>query len=391
MIMWLAPMDGVTDYPYRILVEKIFSKYWEKENELRKRTEFMSADWYMINPSRLVKHLIKSPNEKRLIAQIYWWNKDTLIKTAQDIEKKYPGFFWIELNIWCPSPKVLACGAGAGMMKNKTKTLEYIKEISESIDIPFSIKTRAWLNENDKNEQFDFIVQAAKYCKTIAIHWRTYNQWHQGSVDREFIYNIKKTVWEWCIIIGNWWIQSYEDTKRHDRHIDGIMIWQAAIHQPRIFTPHIPSKDEKKNIAKDHFLSMIAYEVYMNKTREQYPEVSDQLAINRQNLHLQKKYNPDSDELINIPEINFHDYVFPMPEDNTIEEYKNIIEQSIIQNDNILKINNFNINIEDIRCWIDFRKYVFWYIKWYENTKSIKDKLIQTKDIRLIYNIIQNR
>jgi tRNA-dihydrouridine synthase len=71
----------------------------------------MSADGYMINPSRLVKHLIKDQTEQKLIAQIYGGNIDTLIKTTQDIEKKYPGFLGIELNIGCPSPKVLSCGA----------------------------------------------------------------------------------------------------------------------------------------------------------------------------------------------------------------------------------------------------------------------------------------
>lgn len=390
MIMWLAPMDGVTDYPYRMIVEKFFSKYGDKNNELRKRTEFMSADGYMINPSRLIKHLIKSPNEKRLIAQIYWWNKDTLIKTAQDIEKKYSGFFGIELNIWCPSPKVLSCGAGAGMMKNKEKTLEYIKNISESLSIPFSIKTRTGLDNNDRENQFNFILQAAKYCKTISIHGRTYKQWHQWEVDRDFIYHIKQEVGNSCRIIGNGGIESYEDTKRHSGHIDGIMIWQAAIQQPWIFTSHIPSKEEKKEIAINHFITMIAYEVYMTKTREQFPEISDQLIINRQHLHLQKKYNPDSDEIIDIPSIDFHDYVFPMPEDNTIEEYKSIITNTIKNQEEYIKIDDFSLSINEIRCGIDFRKYVFGYIKGYENTKITKDQLIQTKDIRIIYNILKN-
>jgi len=46
----------------------------------------------MINPSRLVKHLITCEDESNLIAQIYGGNIDTLLKTAQDIEQKYPFF-----------------------------------------------------------------------------------------------------------------------------------------------------------------------------------------------------------------------------------------------------------------------------------------------------------
>lgn len=388
MILGLAPMDWVTDYPYRMIVEKIFRQY-NKKNTLWTRTEFMSADGYMLNPSRLIKHLITDQTEGHLIAQIYWGNIDTLIKTAEDIEKKYLGFSGIELNIWCPSPKVLSCGAGAGMMKNKEKTLEYIKILSESVHLPFSIKTRSWLNENDKKAQFQFIVDASQYCKTISIHGRTYSQAHNGWVDRDFIYDIKKAVNKDCTIIGNWGIEFYEDCDQYIHNLDGIMIWQSAISNPRIFTNHTPTKEERKEISKQHLLLMWAYEIYMNHTRTLYPEMSDQLALNRQNLHIRKKYDPNSDEFMDIPAIDFHDYVFPMPTQSMIREYTKIIEQHIQKNEKNINFWQFEYNIDDLRSGIDFRKYVFGYIKGYDNTKEIKQALINTKSFSEIYNIIQ--
>lgn len=102
-------MDGITDLPYRTIVKKIFDRY-NIDHELRLWTEFMNADGYMTHPARLVKHLIHHNQEIPLYAQIYGGNEDTLIKTAQDIERKYPSFAGIELNIGCPSPKVMACG-----------------------------------------------------------------------------------------------------------------------------------------------------------------------------------------------------------------------------------------------------------------------------------------
>lgn len=71
MIIGLAPMDGVTDYIYRRIVQDIVNRHGDKKHTLRKRTEFMSADGYMINPSRLVKHLVTCQDEHHLIAQIY--------------------------------------------------------------------------------------------------------------------------------------------------------------------------------------------------------------------------------------------------------------------------------------------------------------------------------
>jgi tRNA-dihydrouridine synthase len=110
------------------------------------------------------------------------------------------------------------------------------------------------------------------------------------------------------------------------------MIGQAAISNPRIFTQYKPSKEEKKQISKEHLLLMCAYEIYMNHTRTLYPEISDQLALNRQHLHINKKYNPDSDEFNEIPPIDFHDYIFPMPDHHTIQSYCTIIEDHIKKN-----------------------------------------------------------
>lgn len=150
-------MDGITDCPYRLIVQDIFKQYSKTtltnslthqitnspNHQLQTRTEFMSADGYMINPSRLIKHLIITDDEPHCIAQIYGGNIETLRETVIDICEKYPQFAGIELNIGCPSPKVMACGAGAGMMKDKAYTLEVIKTLSEVSTLPFSIKTRA--------------------------------------------------------------------------------------------------------------------------------------------------------------------------------------------------------------------------------------------------------
>jgi len=91
-------MDGITDLPYRCIVKKVFDKY-NIDHELWLWTEFMNADGYMTHPARLIKHLICTDFDTPLFAQIYGGNEDTLIKTAQDIERKYPYFTGIELNI----------------------------------------------------------------------------------------------------------------------------------------------------------------------------------------------------------------------------------------------------------------------------------------------------
>jgi hypothetical protein len=79
-----------------------------------------------------------------------------------------------------------------------------------------------------------------------------------------------------------------------------------------------------------------------------------------------------------------------MPDHQNIIDYVRLIEDNIIRWEKNINFWQFEYNINDLRCGIDFRKYVFGYIKWYNNTKDTKQALINTKDISEIYNIIQN-
>lgn len=258
-------MDGITNAAYRIVVKQIFEKYnKEADNELRMWTEFMNAEGYIRQPQRLVHHIIRTEYETQTIAQIYGWDHDDLVATAKDIVAKYPWFAGIELNIGCPSPKVMACGGGAGMMKEKEKTLSLIKRLNEAVaPLPFSIKTRAGLTDDDKAAQKEFIIAAAPYCKAITIHGRTYKQSHSGAVDREYIYEVKKAVGDNCLIIGNGGVKSYEQALELKKNIDGIMIGQAAIADPRIFVNHQPTPEERREVILFHLkLMIIAYDYY---------------------------------------------------------------------------------------------------------------------------------
>ncbi|MDR0282889.1 MAG: tRNA-dihydrouridine synthase family protein [Candidatus Peribacteria bacterium] len=179
MYLCLAPMDGITTYATRKITQEIFEQYGKKSDSLQLWTEFMNVDGFLINPRKVIKHLLTDVTQKP-IAQIYGGNPDTLLEAAKIIQTNYGEVFsGIELNTGCPSTTVMKVGGGSDMMKNRAKTLEIIKQLSETTKIgglPFSIKTRAGMNEEDKEKQADFLLEASKYCYRISIHGRTLKQ-----------------------------------------------------------------------------------------------------------------------------------------------------------------------------------------------------------------------
>jgi len=96
-------------------------------------------------------------------------------------------------------------------LKDKKQTLDLIKKLRKTVKMPFSIKTRTGLNDADKQAQFDFLVEASKYCDMITVHGRTTNKVYSGEADWKFIYELKKQCSPTCKIIGNGGIKSHED------------------------------------------------------------------------------------------------------------------------------------------------------------------------------------
>ncbi len=275
MILWLAPMDWITDLPYRIITKRIFDKYnTNPENQLRLWTEFMTSDWYVVNPHKVIKHMLHTEFETPLILQIFGGKKEKLLATALDLEKRF--WIWkdweikiagIELNTWCPSNTVMKNGWWSALLKDKKETLNIIKTLSEKLTVPFSIKSRTGLNEEDKKAQLEFLVEASQYCHIISIHARTLKELYTGEWDRDFIYKLKeeiKKTWNNCKVIWNWAVKFHEEIDNKSQNLDWIMIGQAAIWNPRIFTNHIPSHQEKFQTILEHFELMAKREIFTN-------------------------------------------------------------------------------------------------------------------------------
>ncbi len=341
MILGLAPMDGITDCAYRMIVQDIFEENNKKGEELWLWTEFMNVDGYLINPHKLIRHMVTTSSQNNLIAQIYGWKEESLIKAAIDIEKKYWNYFaGIELNIGCPSPRVMAWGWGSGMMKDKANTLSIIKNIKQNISLPFSIKTRSWLNSEDEKSQFDFILEASQYCHIIWIHGRFFKQSHAGDVNWDFIYDVKKHIsqerWDDCKIIWNGGIRSYEDIQLRCQNLDGIMVWQAAIGNPWVFVDHSPTLEERHNIILKHINLSLACELYFSDYQEK----------NR------KKWQSEK-------------YSFPMPTKETLQAYQDSFPER---------------DLSESRAPIEFRKFLFNYVKGIPSSKEFKIKVATIKD-----------
>lgn len=310
----------------------------------------MNVDGFLINPHQVIKHALTTQWQKPIL-QIYWWKEETLIQATEKIQNEYADLFsWIELNTWCPSNTVMKVWWGSDMLKDKSKTLKIIQELSEiQGSLPFSLKTRAWLNDSDKESQSFFIREASKYCSKISIHGRTLKQLYTWMADRNFIAEIKKDIeTNWnseCKIIGNGWIASYDDAenKLSEFNLDWIMIGQAAIWNPRIFTSHKPTLEEKCETVLKHL---------------DYSIACDQRF--------------DEKVACKLWEITIQDLEIPIER----------IENRAKENQNKSDLQPHTI--------VEFRKFLFQYVKWIPWSKEWKQQVLVCKDYQELKNQIIN-
>ena len=348
MYLCFAPMDWITNCATRLITSQIFEKYWKKEDTLNLRTEFMNVDWFLINPHQVIKHALTTQWQKPIL-QIYWWKEETLIQATKKIQNEYSDLFsGIELNTGCPSNTVMKVGWWSDMLKDKEKTLNIIKELTEiQGPLPFSLKTRAWINENDKKEQMNFIKDASQYCSKISIHGRTLKQLYTGESDRIFISETKKNIeTNWnseCKIIWNGWINSYTDAQNKllEFNLDWIMIGQAAIWNPRIFTTYEPTLEEKCETILRHLDYSIACDQWFD---EKIASKSWEISTQDLNISLERL-------------------------DNRIKENQN---KSNLQPHTI----------------VEFRKFLFQYVKWIPWSKERKQQVLNCKNYQELKNQI---
>ena len=153
------------------------------------------------------------------------------------------------------------------------------------------------------------------------------------------------------------------------------MTAQAAIGNPRVFVNHTPTLQERYNIIIEHLKLAIAYEIRFNQTLEQYPNdpTDPILQSNKLVLHYKKKIDDDDTLVHTKKETQIHNYKLPFPQLQDIQSIANTIQPD---------------NTHPYRSIIEFRKYLFNYIKGITGSKKCKQEIAKTQNYQELYTLM---
>ncbi len=223
----LAPMEDVTDPPFRVICREMGADWVY--------SEFISADGLIRNSDKSKHKLDIYPGERPVSIQIFGANIEAMVEAAKIAEEAAPEF--IDINFGCPVKKVAGKGAGAGMLQDVPKMVKLTEEIVKAVEVPVTAKTRLGWDLSSKN-----IVETAEKLQdtgiaALAIHGRTRCQMYKGDADWTLIGEVKNNQRMHIPIIGNGDIKSAMDAKNaiEKYGVDGIMVGRASIGNPWIF------------------------------------------------------------------------------------------------------------------------------------------------------------
>jgi tRNA-dihydrouridine synthase B len=220
--VFLAPMAGITDLPFRTIVRSFGCGL--------AFTEMVSGSGLVRKTEKTFRYLASSPEDRPLGVQLFGYDPDTLAAAARIAEEG--GADLLDVNMGCPVKKVAKTGSGASLMRDPERVAAILRAVRKASTLPLTVKIRAGWNARLTNALE--IGQIAEGCgvDAVILHPRTADQGFGGRSDWGLIAALKGRLR--VPVIGSGDVRSPEDADRMFRETgcDGVMVGRGALGNP---------------------------------------------------------------------------------------------------------------------------------------------------------------
>ena len=222
--IFLAPMSGVTDLPYRLLAKECGADFTI--------TEFTNSTALTRDAAMSWRKMETCEDENPFIPQIFGGVSEDMALAAELLQDSAD---IIDLNFGCPAPKITKICAGAALMGEPQNLVSMCEQIVDRIKIPVTAKMRLGTGQGNFNAKE--ICQDLEHVgvQRLCVHGRTLKQRYSGVADWGYITDVVDSVE--VPVIANGDVVDAESAKAclSQTHAAGLMIGRGAIGRPSVF------------------------------------------------------------------------------------------------------------------------------------------------------------
>lgn len=266
--IFLAPMAGITDLPFRVLCKE--------QGAGLTCTEMISSKGLFYGDKGTRELMKISDKERPTSIQIFGNDPAIMGEIVKEISKEAD---IIDINFGCPAPKVVKNMEGSKLLLNVELIGQIVREVVDNSSVPVTAKIRkGWDDEHINAVEVAKIIEK-NGASAITVHGRTREQFYSGVADWDIIKEVKNAVK--IPVIGNGDVINGETAEKIFEYTgcDAIMIARASNGNPWVFKEIIqylkdgrriekPSIEDIKEMINRHLTLLIGYKGEYTAVRE---------------------------------------------------------------------------------------------------------------------------
>ncbi|MFP4369847.1 MAG: tRNA dihydrouridine synthase DusB, partial [Candidatus Kapaibacterium sp.] len=260
----LAPMEGVTNAPFRLICKETGADLLY--------SEFIPARSVATGTYKASQKMYLADEDHPIAIQIFGNDKQMMCEAAKRLEDF--GADIIDLNFGCWVKQVVNNFAGAAFLKDPEKMAEFTAAVADSVNIPVTVKTRlGWDRDSIVIDKVAPMIEEAG-AAALAVHCRTRDMAMQGSADWSYMRDVRKLIKIPLILNGD--VRTPEEAEKAftETGCDAVMIGRASIGNPFIFQSmraYLDTGREPEELSKKQIIGFCLKHLQLSILYKGYP------------------------------------------------------------------------------------------------------------------------